>query len=154
MAFRAPRDAMSMMRMISGFSSEYYRRMRGPRNVFFLSALFVFAGLMHFVIPDRYMGIMPPWIPYPLQMVYLTGVAEMLGGIGLLIPLVRKAAGIGLIALLIAVFPANVQMLANAVHSGSSFLYVALLFFRLPLQPLLIVWVYRTTHRGVFARSS
>jgi len=128
--------------------------MRRPRNVFFLSGLFVFAGLMHFVIPDRYMGIMPRLIPHPLAMVYVSGVAEILGGVGLLVPMVRTAAGIGLIALLIAVFPANVQMLANAVHSGSSLVYSALLFFRLPLQPLLIVWVYRTTHRVMFARSS
>ena len=108
---------------------------------------------MHFVIPDRYMGIMPPGFRIP-EMVYVSGVAEILGGVGLLVPAVRIAAGIGLILLLIAVFPANVQMLANAVHGGSSFLYIALLFFRLPLQPLLIVWVYRTTHRGASARSS
>jgi uncharacterized membrane protein len=117
--------------------------MRKPRNVFFLSAFFVVAGLMHFVIPDRYTGIMPPWIPYPLQMVYVSGVAEMLGGIGLLVPAVRRAAGVGLIILLIAVFPANVQMLADAVQSGSSLAYSALLFLRLPLQPLFIVWVWR-----------
>ncbi len=93
------------------------------------------------------MGIMPPWIPRPLDMVYLSGVAEMLGGIGLLIRSVRTAAGLGLIALLVAVFPANVQMLANAVHSGSSLVYDSLLFLRLPLQPLLIVWVWRASHR-------
>jgi uncharacterized membrane protein len=117
--------------------------MRKPRNVFFLSAFFVVAGLMQFVSPDRYTGIMPPWIPYPLQMVYVSGVAEMLGGIGLLVPAVRRAAGVGLIILLIAVFPANVQMLADAVQSGSSLAYSALLFLRLPLQPLFIVWVWR-----------
>ena len=120
--------------------------MRRPRNVFFLSTIFVVAGLLHFVIPDRYMEIMPPWIPYPLDMVYLSGVAEVLGGVGLFVPIVRKAAGIGLVLLLIAVFPANVQMLANAVRSGSSLLYQALLFLRLPLQPLLIVWVWRIGH--------
>ncbi len=102
---------------------------------------------MHFVTPDRYMGIMPSWIPFQLEMVYISGMAEALGGLGLLVPAVRKAAGVGLIALLIAVFPANVQMLANALHSGSSFAYVALLFLRLPLQPLLIVWVYRVAVR-------
>ena len=128
--------------------------MRRPRNVFFLSAIFVVAGLMHFVIPDRYVGIMPRFIPHPLAMVYVSGVAEVLGGIGLLVPMVRRAAGIGLILLLIAVFPANVQMLANAVHSGSSFFYQALLFMRLPLQPLAIVWVWRANNRGLAARSA
>jgi uncharacterized membrane protein len=120
--------------------------MRRPRNIFFLAGFFVVAGLMHFVISDRYMGIMPPWIPHPLAMVYLSGVAEMLGGIGLLVPMVRKAAGIGLILLLIAVFPANVQMLADAIHAHASLVYTTLLFFRLPLQPLLIVLVWRSIH--------
>jgi uncharacterized membrane protein len=119
--------------------------MRAPRNVFFLSAFFVVAGLMHFVIPGRYMEIMPPWIPYPLAMVYVSGVAEIMGGFGLLVSRVRRAAGIGLILLLVAVFPANVQMLANAARSGASSIYVALLFFRLPLQPLLIVWIWTST---------
>jgi Predicted membrane protein len=102
---------------------------------------------MHFVVPGRYMGIMPPWIPLPLAMVYVSGVAEMLGGLGLLVPMVRRAAGIGLILLLIAVFPANVQMLANAVRGQASTLYITLLFLRLPLQPLLIVWVWRASQR-------
>ena len=110
---------------------------------------------MHFVIPDMYMRIMPPWIPYPLEMVYLSGVAEMAGGVGLLVPRLRFAAGIGLIALLIAVFPANVQMLVNAIHDADSTLYIALLWMRLPLQPLLIVWIYRSVLRsGATERAS
>jgi uncharacterized membrane protein len=113
-----------------------------------LSFFFAFAGVMHFVIPGRYMGIMPAWIPYPLEMVYVSGVAEMAGGLGLLIPSLRKAAAFGLIALLIAVFPANIQMLANAIHSGASTAYTALLWLRLPLQPLLIVWIYRSALRS------
>ena len=103
---------------------------------------------MHFLIPSRYIGIMPPWIPYQLELVYVSGVAEMLGGIGLLLASVRRAAGIGLILLLIAVFPANVQMLGNAMHNGSSATYIALLFLRLPLQPLLIAWIYRAAVRA------
>lgn len=122
--------------------------MRNRRNIFLLSGLFVFAGAMHFVIPGRYMGIMPGWIPYPLAIVYLSGVAEMLGGLGLLIPRLRVAAATGLIALLIAVFPANVQMLSNAIHDASSAAYVTLLWLRLPLQPLLIVWIYRSAIRA------
>ncbi len=116
--------------------------MRTKRNVFFLAGIFIFAGAMHFVVPSRYVGIMPRWIPYPLQMVYVSGIAEMLGGIGLLLPAVRSAAGVGLILLLFAVFPANVQMLLDAIHAHASPLYIALLVLRLPLQPLLIVWIY------------
>ena len=121
--------------------------MHTRRNIFLLTGLFVIAGAMHFVIPNRYMGIMPAWIPYPLGLVYLSGVAEMAGGLGLLIPGMRKAAAFGLITLLIAVFPANIQMLANAIHSSASTLYIALLWLRLPLQPLLIVWIYRSVVR-------
>ena len=118
--------------------------MHNSRNVFFLSLLFVVAGVMHFAISGRYVGIMPPWIPFQLEMVYVSGIAEILGGFGLLVPALRRAAGIGLIALLIAVFPANVQMLANAIHGGSSASYITLLFLRLPLQPILIALVYRS----------
>jgi len=120
-----------------------YRAMRTSRSLFFLAALFVFAGVMHFVIPKGYLGIMPPWVPLPLEAVYLSGLLEIAGGMALLIPSVRRAAGAGLILLLIAVFPANVQMLINAVDAGASHQYVAILLLRLPLQPLLIVWVYR-----------
>ena len=118
--------------------------MRTRRNIFLLSGFFVVAGAMHFVIPGTYMRIMPPWIPFPLEMVYVSGVAEIAGGLGLLVPRLRLAAGIGLIALLVAVFPANVQMLVNAIHNADSMLYIALLWMRLPLQPLLIVWIYRS----------
>ena len=118
--------------------------MHNRRNIFLLSAIFVFAGSLHFVIPNQFMGIMPLWIPFQRQMVYVSGAAEILGGLGLLVPRLREAAGWGLIALLIAVFPANVQMLVNAMHNGSSGLYIAALWLRLPLQPLLIIWVYRS----------
>ncbi|HUQ48348.1 MAG TPA: DoxX family protein [Gemmatimonadaceae bacterium] len=127
--------------------------MNTPRNSFLLSGLFVFTGAMHFVIPGRFVGIMPAWIPYPLELVYLSGVAEAAGGIGLLIPRLRKAAAIGLVLLLIAVFPANIQMLVNAINDHSSTGYVALLWVRLPLQPLLIVWIYRSAIKPS-ARSS
>jgi uncharacterized membrane protein len=112
-----------------------------------LAALFIVAGIAHFVIPDKYLSIMPPWMPHGLFLVYASGVFEIAGGIGVLSPTLRKAAGIGLIALLIAVFPANIQMLSNAIWSHASFWYIAILFLRLPLQPLMIVWVYRSTQK-------
>lgn len=113
------------------------------RNLILLSALFVFAGTMHFVIPASYASIIPGWVPFPMAMVYLTGVAEIGGGLGLLLERFRRAAAIGLIVLLVAVFPANVEMLQDAIAANASGWYQALLFLRLPIQPLLIVWVYR-----------
>ncbi len=118
-----------------------------PRNLLFLCALFVVAGFLHFWMPAGYVAVTPHWVPYRLEMVYISGLAEIAGGFGLLLPATRRAAGTGLIALLIAVFPANIQMLSTAVAGGASAAHQALLFLRLPLQPLLIAWVYRSAVR-------
>ena len=76
-----------------------------------LAGFFTFAGVMHFVKPEPYAAIIPPWLPNAPLLVALSGAFEILGGLGVLAPRTRRAAGWGLIALLIAVFPANVQML-------------------------------------------
>ena len=106
-----------------------------------LAAAFVFAGVMHFVITDAYVRIMPPWMPLHRGMVLLSGVFEIAGGAGLLVPRTRRAAGIGLVLLLVAVFPANVQMLLNARAAGATAPAQALLWARLPLQLAVIAWV-------------
>ncbi len=108
-----------------------------------LAALFTMAGLLHLLRPALYLPIMPPYLPRPLALIYLSGICEIAGGIGLLIARLRRAAGYGLIALLIAVFPANVQMLIDGVARGASPLVVALLVARLPLQPVLMLLVHR-----------
>jgi uncharacterized membrane protein len=113
------------------------------------AGFFVFAGIMHFVIPKPYVSIMPSWLPTwlpsPLMLVYISGVFEVLGGVGLLVPAARTLAAIGLILLLVAVFPANVEMLRLAQARGASALFVAACWIRLPLQPLLIWWVWRVS---------
>src|SRR5688572_30350863 len=121
--------------------------MHRRRHLIFLAALFVFAGVMHFVIPAAYVAVTPAWVRWRFEAVYLSGIAEIAGGIGLLVPPLRKAAGIGLIALLVAVFPANVQMLSTAIATDAPAFYQTILFLRLPLQPLLIAWVYRAAVR-------
>lgn len=90
---------------------------------------------------------MPPYIPSPyhLPLVYVSGACEIAGGLGMLVRPVRRLAGLGLVALLVAVFPANVQMLATAMHAGASAGALAALWLRLPLQVALIVWVYRAS---------
>lgn len=118
------------------------------RNLVLLAAFFVIAGAAHFVIPLSYLAIVPRWVPYPLQMVFFTGAAEILGGLALLLPSLRSTAGVCLIALLISVFPANIQMLGTAVSTNAPLFYQAILFLRLPLQPLLILWVYRSAIRS------
>ena len=117
--------------------------MSGRTARLLLAGIFVFAGVMHFIIPASYVGIMPPWLPWHRELVYLSGVLEIAGGVGLLIPRTRRAAGMGLILLLIAVWPANLQMLLNARATDEAPWYQALLWLRLPLQILLIIWVWR-----------
>lgn len=103
--------------------------------------LYTSAGLLHFIKPRMYMRIVPPYFPWPGVLVAVSGVAEIAGAIGLLIPGLRRAAGWGLTALLIAVFPANLYM----AQTGYPGIPKALLWARLPLQGVLIWWVLWTT---------
>jgi uncharacterized membrane protein len=105
---------------------------------------FVGAGVFHFLRPEPYVKIVPPFVPWPQAMVYISGAAEIVGGIGLMLPLLRRAAAWGLIALLIAVFPANVYMALDHVQVTANPLPVWLLWARLPLQFVLIWWVAQT----------
>lgn len=116
-------------------------------SIVLIAAIFVGGGVLHLVKPDAYVRIMPPWLPAPMALVLISGVFEILGGVGVLLPATRVAAGWGLIALLIAVTPANVQMLLNARAAHASALWMTGLIARLPLQPALIYWVFRATIR-------
>jgi uncharacterized membrane protein len=102
------------------------------------AALFIGSGLVHLLRPRVYLPMMPPYLPCPSEVILASGVAEIAGGIGVLFPPTRRVARNGLIALLIAVFPANIQMAVNSITSGDSPLILTLLLARLPLQPLLI----------------
>lgn len=110
-----------------------------------LAVLMVLAGLSHFFADGVYLKIYPSMLPYPATMVYFTGVAEVLGGIGLLIPSVSQAAAWGLVILFIAVYPANINMAVNNIHidnipDGNWFQAI-----RLPFQFVLIAWAYWLT---------
>jgi uncharacterized membrane protein len=101
-------------------------------------------GVDHFVAPDFFVRIVPRMLPAPLVLVWISGFFEALGGVGLLIPRVRRAAGIGLVLLYIAVFPANINMCLHPELGGSIPLWA--LWLRLPFQVLFIalaLWVSR-----------
>jgi uncharacterized membrane protein len=106
-----------------------------------LAALFLFAGIVHLREPGLFLPIMPSWVPFHLLCVLISGAFELLGGIGLLIPVrsIQVLTGWGLALLLIAVFPANVYMaMAHIrVHGFPSRAWMA--WARLPLQPVLII---------------
>ncbi len=108
-----------------------------------LSLFFTYAGIDHLVSPDFYVSIMPPWIPWHLELVYLSGVFEVMGGVGVLIPRFRAMAGTGLVALLIAVYPANLHMAFNP-HLFPDIPLVAL-YVCLALQFLAFYWAYTVT---------
>ncbi len=102
---------------------------------------FVGAGVMHFVIPRAYRRIVPPYVPAAAAVVYVSGVAEIAGGVGLMRREHRRLAGWWLIATLLAVFPANVHMALHPdeypkVPGGATALYA-----RLPIQGVFIAWV-------------
>ncbi len=110
-----------------------------------LAVLFLGAGAMHFVIPAAYMRIMPPYLPAPATLVWVSGACEMLGGAGLLLPFSWRVAAWGLVALLIAVMPANVQMALDHAHWPKIPEWA--LWLRLPMQLPLIAWAWRYTRR-------
>lgn len=107
-----------------------------------MGAFYIFAGIMHFIVPKPYVKIMPKSLHYPLALVYLSGIAEILCGIGFLFDATRVAAAWATILLLLAIFPANINMAANP----SKFKFAPwLLYARLPLQFVLIWLAYLYT---------
>jgi uncharacterized membrane protein len=119
------------------------------------SAIFIVSGFLHILHPEPYVRIIPPALPWPGALVFISGVAEILGGVGLLLRRVRRAAAFGLVLLLVAVFPANIYMAAARVSFpgflGESWVQWA----RLPLQIPLIAWaLYYTKSRRADASAS
>lgn len=109
---------------------------------FIIGGIFILAGLLHFLKPGVYIKIMPDYIPFHSAMVYISGVAEVLGGLGFMLPSFRLYAAWGLILLLLAVFPANIDMAIKGYKNYALTGYTSILLLRLPLQFALIYWVY------------
>ncbi|MBA2540061.1 MAG: DoxX family protein [Deltaproteobacteria bacterium] len=107
-----------------------------------LTVVMVGAGINHFLSPDTYIAMMPDALPAHRELVYLSGIAEAAGGLGLILPATRKLAAWGLILLLLAVFPANINMAVNNLALGDSAIPQWALWARLPLQVVLIAWAW------------
>ena len=116
-----------------------YRRKEILRGIFAVCLIVV--GISHFVRPEQYARIVPPPFP-PFASVYISGVFEILGGIGLMIPFISVAAAWGLISLFIAVFPANIYMALHNIKLDGIPQNQPLYWARLPLQAVLIAWAY------------
>jgi uncharacterized membrane protein len=111
-----------------------------------LAAFFIQAGINHFVMPRPYQQIVPPRLKGNAKvLVQVSGVAEVAGGVGVLLPWTRRLSGLGLVALLAAVFPANVYM----AREPERFRRIPpwALYARLALQPLMMLWAWRATRR-------
>ena len=117
----------------------------GSLNRLVCAALFLVAGTLHFLFPKPYRAIIPDYLPAPDLLVAVSGAAEIAGGAGLLLRSTRRAAGVGLILLLIAVFPANIEAVRLLRARGVSGWLEALAWMRLPLQAVLIWWVERVS---------
>ena len=111
--------------------------------LFGLAMFFIFFGIDHLVNPEFYLSIMPPSFPLHLEAVYLSGFFEIIGGTGVLFSKFRIIAGWGLVALLVAVYPANIYMALNAEAFPN--ISTGLLYFRLILQFLFFYWAYTVT---------
>ncbi len=111
-----------------------------------MAVLYVIAGVMHFVVPELYVQIVPPFFPGRLALVYLTGLAEIALGLGLLHPRTRRLAAWGIIVLLILIFPANLYMATSGVviegTPGGGDPSELVRWGRLPIQAVLIVWAW------------
>jgi len=107
--------------------------------LFLMAALYIFAGISHFRTPKFFLKITPPWVPFPEKVNFLVGAAEVILGLGLLFTATRPLAVYGIIALLIAVFPANVYHFQKARKKGKMVLATAI---RLPIQAILIWWAW------------
>lgn len=108
-----------------------------------MGAFYVWAGAMHFARPDFYRPMMPPYLPAHDLLIFLSGVAEVMCGLGVLFPPTRKLAAWGTIALLVAVFPANIHVAVNDVPVfGASEGAGPIGYVRLPFQLVLIAWAW------------
>jgi len=111
-----------------------------------LAGFFIVAGANHFLHPAPYLAMMPRWLPAHSALIAISGVAEVLGGVGVLFRSSRRFAGWGLLLLIVAVFPANVQV---ALHGWPGYEVPAwMLWLRLPLQLLALWWVYQICIAG------
>lgn len=107
-----------------------------------LAVLFTFTGISHFFFVEEMMQMIPPFVPAREMMVYLTGVLEIAGAVGLLVPQLQRVAGYALIAFLLGILPANIYAALNYTGMGSHADGPSYLWIRVPLQILFIVWAW------------
>ncbi len=114
-----------------------------------MAAIYIVSGMIHFIDADAYIAIMPGYLPWHSQLVFLSGVAELTLGIGVLVPATRMVAAWGIILLLIVIFPANLSVAMNDLAYVGDEPSTLLNWLRLPFQLVLIAWAYWYTKPDV-----
>jgi uncharacterized membrane protein len=112
-----------------------------------LSVFFAFTAIGHFIRTDEMSAMLPSWVPYRASIIYLTGVLELLGAIGLWLPGLTKVTGLFLILMLISFLPANIYSAIDRVEFGGHGAGPAYLLLRVPFQLFLIWWTYGATEQ-------
>lgn len=112
-------------------------------SLYVMAILYIAAGVNHFWHEELYLEIMPPWLPAHRALVAISGICEIIFGILLIFPVTRRLAAWCIILLLVAVFPANIQMMINYWNESNPNLWISIV--RLPLQIVLIWWAYGFT---------
>lgn len=107
-----------------------------------LAIAMVLSGVLHFANPEPYLLMMPDYLPAHLALVYISGVAELVLGVALLVPKLRPWAGWGIVALLVAVWPANIWMATSGVQPPGMEVSPTAAWVRVALQPALMFWAW------------
>ena len=111
--------------------------------LYVMGVLYVIAGTLHFTSVEVYRPMMPPYLPFHDALIYLSGAAEIVLGIGVMVPAIRVPSAWGVIALLIAIFPANLHIAFNNVPLfGNEEGFGAGNWIRLPFQAIFAAWAY------------
>lgn len=134
-------------RRITGFKIAPATRARAGVTLFFL-----FTSLGHFIRTEEMSAMVPPSIPYRRELIYLTGVLEFLGAIGVWIPRLMRLTGLCLILMLICLLPANIYSAINRINFGGHGVGPTYLLLRVPFQVFAIWWTYVATEQEWFRR--
>jgi len=111
-----------------------------------LALAYLVAGVAHLRSPGGFIAITPGWVPFPATVIFLTGLAEIAGAVGLMVPRLRKAAGVGLALYALCVWPANINHAVHDIAIGGVHLGWAYHGPRLALQPVIIWWALWAAH--------
>lgn len=106
------------------------------------SIFYVLVGIKHFIDPNFFLAIVPPYLPYHLELVYISGLFEILFGVMILFPKYRYWGSVGLILLLIAVFPANIYLFQSVEAQKAIGATQEIVTWRLPVQGIFILVAY------------